>query len=231
MRSMCRTLIILVGPQGVGKTTLARTLYWSYVSSKKCPVAMITADIANIVYTIYLRIISYYKGIYVRFYPDQPRVLRPDPKVLPKLWIVEFLVSLFGHILALLKVMFLLLFYDIVIEHEGFTFKFIANFAYDQYMYTRMITKSRSTNGITRALTRILIITIYSLIGLSKLTKSRIYVINVHSTYNKLVSRYRFRGTPIEPRHYIEFQLSIYNLIEKCLRSLTMTINVVRVCT
>ncbi len=231
MCSRCKTLIILMGPQGVGKTTLARTLHQRYAFLQRCRTAMIAADSANSIHTAYLRIISNLRGLHIKFYLDRPGVLCPDPQVLSKLWVIEFLIGIFGHILALLKLALLLLSHDVIIEHEGYTFKFVANFAYIQYMYANIIAKSRSTRRITRALTLILTTAIQSLIRLSKLMKLRIYVINVQSTYNKLISRYRLRDSPVEPRHYIEFQLSIFNIIEELLRSLTRTINVAKVCT
>lgn len=220
-----RTIVIFVGPQGVGKTTLAGLLRKSLSLKRACIVA---ADTANNLYIIFEKLIACVKGIYSRFYPDRELILRPDPRVLSKLWLLELVLGILGHLIALFKLTILSLFYDIVIEHEGFTFKFLANFMYSQFVYARR--KLDSNTLLKRALSLTIFIVLHSLATVSRLMKFKILIVNMYAPYNRLIVRYRSRGSPIEPLHYVYFQQYIYSQIAKLIKMHSKILTGVTIC-
>lgn len=206
-----RLLIIFVGPQGVGKSTHAKIL-----SMKLKSLEDYNPHISTLVhYTIFH--VSFVKSLFklcktntvtIKFYEDLPPQPSPSPEVYKRLFSLLIFLHFIGYIISLAKYKLLKMFYRIIIEHEGFVFKqiadlgFLAAFAkvrHDEFAWT-----------LLRKFSRLL---------LSTLTKDRVIIVRLETNLDTLKKRYSARPH-IEPSHYIDFQNRIYRRIVKTLNTL-----------
>jgi len=204
-------MIIFVGSQGVGKTTQARLL-WKKLKSTGCD-----AHITSLIhYTIFhLKFISLLSrlcrknAIIIKFYEDLPPQASPSPEIYRKVFGLLVILHFIGFVLSVIKQKLLMLFYDVLIEHEGYVFKQLA----DLYYLARVV--NVDSNSVAGKLLKFL-----TAFLLGSLIMIKYRIIYLQADYSSLKTRYLKRRTHIEPLDYISFQNKIYNMLILGLNSL-----------
>ena len=123
-----------------------------------------------------------------------------------------------GFIISLLKQKILSSYFDIVIEHDCYIFKLLA----DLWFMAKRININKEEISF-KLLTKI---TSFSIL---MLLRNKITIIMLHSDYNSIYDRCQMRGSPIEPAKYINFQYNFYddlaNLISRSVKSDSIAIH------
>jgi len=192
-------LITFVGPQGSGKTTQALLLKKALTGNKYLKVHLTTAIYYSLVSRLWYKLLMVItrRKIKYRFYENASVQEFVDPNILNKLLILDLLVNIASALLSLLKLHILLLFHDVVIEDEGCLFNQIA---YIAFVHRKHVAPAQMVK-------RLLI--------LQRLMPRNFIILFLRVNYKQLRERYIKRGSRIEPAHYIEFQLQIYDMIAK----------------
>jgi len=200
-------LIILIGLQGVGKTTYARILSKWFKCLNRC------VHIASLIhYTVFhLKFISLLgclcktNTVKVKFYEDLSSQPSPSPEIFRRLFPLLIFLHFIGFVLFLIKQRFLMFSRDVVIEHEGYVFKQLADLN-----FLAAFAKIRLDEVGGRLLKR------FNMMILSILLKNEALIIRLRADVNVLKKRYVNRPH-IEPTHYILFQERVYNIITELL--------------
>jgi len=185
-------LVVFIGPQGVGKTTLARFLVRQLLSKgfKICYVKLIDYTIFHHKYLMLFKLVV--KGSDLL-------------KVFSKLFPLYIFMHFTGLLMSVTKAKFFQLIEkcDILIEDEGFIFKEIP----DLYFIVGVTGswRERVNRYIIKYFLKFLIM------ELNRIAKSCV-VIYVNAPYNILEMRYVERGKA-EPKLYIDFQNSLYKIM------------------
>ncbi|MEM4005299.1 MAG: hypothetical protein QXM43_06645 [Desulfurococcaceae archaeon] len=203
-------MVIFVGPQGAGKTTHAR-----FLSRELRSLGYDVRVTSLIEYTVFhLKFIGLLNRICktnivtVKFYADLPPQPSASPEIYRRLFSLLILLHFTGYLMSLIKYRLLRVFHRVLIEHEGFIFKQIADL---HFMAGYAKVKLNSVTG--RLLKR------FNALLLSVLLKDRVIVIRLEADISSLQQRYI--GRPhIEPAHYLSFQNTIYEKLLKWLSSL-----------
>jgi DNA polymerase III delta prime subunit len=208
--------VIFLGPQGVGKTTIASILQRRLKAVGK-RVSIINGDQANTFHNIYIKTLSSLKYIKERFYEDQDPVKRPDPNILTRLHLLDVLLGFIGHFLAFFRITLHLVVNDVVIEHEGFTFKFLVNYIYTHLVYVRSrlsICNGKYMRSVIRASVWMLKVLIKTLSNLARIFNVHTFIVLMPlPEYRELVKRYKKDQRPVEPYEYISMQYEFLRLI------------------
>lgn len=195
-----RLLIILVGPQGSGKTTQAIMLKAKFSSIPSISVTITEA----VHYTVIARL--WYKFLMIlterkikyKFYADDESIHEfIDPYLLKKIFRLDAFIHILSGIISLLKLNILRLVYSIVIEHEGTVINQTAYFAFIHRRNYSLSDAVKTLGILLRLLPR----------------DSIIIVLKVH--YPEVVNRYVKRRSPIEPPYYVSFQTMLYEFLVK----------------
>lgn len=191
-----RLLIIFLGPQGSGKTTQAILL------KRKLETRGYRVIVTEGIYhTVFLRawhkflIFLTKRRIRYRFRNEGLIEEFAEPSLLAHMFKIDFIFNLFSAISSFLKISLLLLFYPIVIEHEGYIYNHLA---YLLFIYRKLFATGyvlRKYKVLLKMLPRRRLII---LLDISNLKPSDLYV------------RYRKRGSLTEPWHYIKYQAAVY---------------------
>jgi len=199
--------IVLVGPQGVGKTTQA-TLLTSWLRLHN-----IEADVKGlihytVVHKLLLRIITFIAKILDRyslekFYPDEPPGYSPTPEFMKAVFPILVYLYIVGMImdLSIFKLK-----RRVLIEHEGFLFKQAADLYYLARKYRLL--NSRSFSLFLKLALRLI----------SSLDSTIVISLQI-SDYNTFVDRYvkqKLNGAfwrKIEPWDYILLQQAVYRVL------------------
>lgn len=198
-------LIIFIGPQGAGKTTQAMLLL-KRLKSLNYDVnvtSLITYAFFHLKFISLLNKLCKTNVIMVKFYEDLPPQPSPSPEIYRRLFVLLLVLHFMGFMLSLIKRAFLKLFHEMLIEHEGFIFKQIA----DLYFLAGFV--KIELNSASGKLLKML-----STLLLSSLLKERVIIIRLESDINSLKKRY-VKRPHIEPTHYINFQNSVYRKLVK----------------
>ncbi|MEM1510753.1 MAG: hypothetical protein QW096_12880 [Thermofilaceae archaeon] len=204
-----KAVIFFIGPQGSGKTTQALLLKQSLMTHTHFKVHLTESIHYTLITRLWYRLIMALtrRKIRYRFYVDGPIQEFVEPTILRKLFPLDILIHIYSAVLSALKVRMLLLFHDIVIEHEGYILNQIA---YIAFIHRKHI----SPRDVTRKLRM-----------LFSLLPKRSVIIMLHIDYEQLKSRYLKRGSHIEPPYYVEFQSFMYDEVVKCLPRHVIQIN------
>jgi ABC-type multidrug transport system fused ATPase/permease subunit len=184
--------IVFIGPQGAGKSTLARLLM------KKLTHEGFTTRIVKLIdYTIFHR--TYLKVlISLTKNTDLSRVFS---KLFPLFIFLHFAGSLISAVKIILsKLMWKC---NVIIEDEGFIFKEIADIYFTAYITDSLKTK---INQRTAKLLLIFLLTIGR-----KVVGRHVITIYVNAPYDTLKVRYSKYKRRMEDKRYIIFQNYIYN--------------------
>ena len=184
--------IILIGPQGSGKTTLAKFIVKKFLSKGFNPCVIKLID-----YTIF-------HHIYLKMLGELTK--RSDSReVFIRLFPLYILIHFIGLVISLTKLLSYMVFNRcrIYIEDEGFIFKEIAD------LYFLAGVSEAIEDRLDKRLLKQFLKFLFRIF--EKMSKSCI-IIYVDAPYEILVHRYIIRKQ-IENRSYIDFQRFLYKLI------------------
>lgn len=192
-------LVIFLGPQGSGKTTQAVILKRKLENE-----GYRIAITESVHYTVFLRIWHKFlmfltrRKIKYRFRSEKLIEEFVEPSFLAHMFKIDFIINLISAIISALKILLLSLFYQLVIEHEGFIYNHLA---YLFFIYRKLFTVK-------------FLLKKYQ-VFLRLLPKKRIVVILDTSNVKPidLYKRYRKRGSLSEPWLYIKYQAIVYKTI------------------
>jgi len=192
-------LVIFLGPQGSGKTTQAVILKRKLENE-----GYRIAITESVHYTVFLRIWHKFlmfltrRKIKYRFRSEKLIEEFVEPSFLAHMFKIDFIINLISAIISALKIFLLSLFYQVVIEHEGFIYNHLA---YLFFIYRKLFTVK-------------FLLKKYQ-VFLRLLPKKRIVVILDTSNVKPidLYKRYRKRGSLSEPWLYIKYQAIVYKTI------------------
>jgi len=192
-------LVIFLGSQGSGKTTQAVILKRKLESE-----GYRIAITESVHYTVFLRMWHKFlmlltrRKIKYRFRSEKLIEEFVEPSFLAHIFKIDFIINLISAIISALKIFSLSLFYQVVIEHEGFIYNHLAYlfFIYRKLFTARFLLKKYQ-------------------VFLRLLPKKRIVVILDTSNVKPidLYKRYRERGSLSEPWLYIKYQAIVYKTI------------------
>jgi len=217
-RKYPRLLIVFVGPQGVGKTAHALLLSRE-LKSLGCDVhitSLIGYTVFHLKFIGLLNRICKTNVVAIKFYEDLPPQPSASPEIYRRLFSLLILLYFIGYLMSLIKYKLLRIFHRVLIEHEGFIFKQIADL---HFMAGYAKVKSSSLTG--RLLKR------FNVLLLSALLKNLVIIVRLEADISSLQQRYVGR-LHIEPAHYLSFQNRIYEKLLKWLDSLS-NINVLNI--
>lgn len=143
----------------------------------------------------------------IKFYEDEP----PSPtmrfEVLRRLLPLMVIVHVLGLSISVLKLKLVTRFCDVVVEHEGFIFKQLADLLYFSCSVGALRNRS-----LGRRMLRW-----FSELALRILTKlaANLVIVVLDAPHNVLRVRYVRRGSHVEPFEYTEFQKRFYSLVSQ----------------
>jgi|GEM_PF-2106642 DNA polymerase III delta prime subunit len=191
-------LVILVGPQGAGKTTMARILarYLSSKGSKICYVRLVDYTIFHHKYLRLLKLIARDNDAFKRIFMS----------LLP-LYIFSHTI---GLLVSLIKVRVLKFIKKctITMEDEGSIFKEIPD-----VLFVIGVTGSWQTR-LNRLIARYLLRFLLASFIKIKNTFKSCMIIHINTSYDILLIRYTRRGY-VEPKRYVDFQNVLYKIMMK----------------
>jgi len=187
-------IIVLTGPQGSGKSTLARLLL------ARCPsrCRLVKLDTYTLLHISYIRIVNRLfrrTGVIVRFYEDLLPAVSAPPSAYRKLMPLMVALHLLGFLASQVKLLLARRGAQVLVEDEGFVFKQIPDL---------LFVAGWSGLHRSRFQPKLLIFLVFFLLTAAKRLDP--IVVWLRADYGTLRERYRRRGTPIEPRIYVEFQ-------------------------
>jgi thymidylate kinase len=197
-------LVVLVGPQGTGKTTQAYRL--KLLRSLGLNMRITDLTTATTLYHVFHKLIAKLRPLYGRFYDDMEITRLPAPEILLRLMTLACLLRLIGGIISLIKLYILKLFYNIIIEHEGFIFKSFADLFYELHYLSKYSSGPAKMNRKVIDFTTTLL--------LRAIPKYTIMVC-FNTPHKVLKERYVLKRTHVEPRDYIEIQRMVYTWFAK----------------
>jgi DNA polymerase III delta prime subunit len=191
-----KILIIFLGPQGSGKTTQA-ILLKRKLEGEGYKVAITE----GIYYTLFLwvwhKIVMILTGRKIRYkFRDNAMVEEfVEPLLLIHISKIDFIINLFSAIFSFLKISLLLLFYPIVIEHEGYIYNHLT---YLIFIYRKLFTIK-------------FVLKMYKILLRLMPRKRLVILLDISSLkFSDLYIRYKERGSLSEPWYYIRYQAAIY---------------------
>jgi len=199
--------IVFVGPQGAGKTTLAKFLVKKLRSNEKHGICYVKLIDYTIFHHMYLRALS--------------KLNRSgDPSIIfSKLFPLYVLQHIMGLLMSYVKFAILRLASrcTFTVEDEGFIFKEIADLYFIAHATGTL--KSRFNLRLIRG-----ILALVLALG-GKVLGENAVIIYVSAPYNVLKARYVADNRNIEPKPYVDFQSVVYRLIIDRLPYKTIQVN------
>jgi len=212
-------LIVFVGPQGSGKTTLASILR-ILLEKKKRGVCMTKLDthifFTKILEKILIKIVKE-NTIYEKFYINENPRKMLAPKFLKKLSALYLLIYKLAIYFALIKVQFKrLINCNIFIEDEGFIFKILTDMLFFCHRNECLI--SQNSNRLNKNIVIIIYITIKILSNL------HLTVIKVDTNYNIISQRLLQRQQKIEPYAYLKYWEVTFKIFSVLIQRMTINL-------
>jgi len=198
-------LIIFIGPQGAGKTTHARILSkWFKRLNRDAHVTSLTHyTVFHLGFIRLLGLLCKTNVVKVRFYEDLPPQPFPSTEIYRRLFPLLIFLHFIGFTLSLIKLRLLMFLHEIIIEHEGYIFKQLADLN-----FLAMFIKLRPDAVAGGLLKR------FNMMILNMLLNDEVLIVRLRVGVNVLKKRYINRPH-IEPTHYILFQERVYNITIK----------------
>jgi hypothetical protein len=134
-------------------------------------------------------------GVIVRFYENLPPAVSAPPSVYRKLMSLMVALHLLGFLASQVKLLLARRGAHVLVEDEGFVFKQIPDL---------LFVVGRSGSHRSRSLLKFLVVFVFFLLTAARRLDP--IVVWLHADYGTLRARYQRRGTPLEPRVYVEFQ-------------------------
>ncbi|ADY01287.1 hypothetical protein VMUT_1081 [Vulcanisaeta moutnovskia 768-28] len=198
-------MIVLIGPQGSGKTTLAKLLVEKLRAQgfRPCIVKMIDYTIFHILFIGFINWLVRDNVVFVEFYENLPPQRSASPEVFKRFLPLLVLLHMLGLIMSLLKLRLFRLVKgcEIIVDDEGFIFKQLPDLLF-------LIAYSKPS---TREFKLARMFSKFSVI-LARSTLRGGVIVRVKAPYSALRKRHARRGL-IEPRSYIEFQERVYDAV------------------
>lgn len=199
--------IVFVGPQGAGKTTLAKFLMRKLLSNEKHDICYVKLIDYTIFHHAYLRALSkLYMG--------------GDSSILfSKLFPLYVLQHIMGLLISYIKFTILRLASRCIfmVEDEGFIFKEIPDLYFIAYVTGSL--RSRFNLRLIRGVLALILALGGKILGRNAV------IIYVSAPYDALKVRYIIDNRGIEPRPYVDFQDVVYRLIINKLYYKTIQVN------
>jgi len=198
-------MIVFVGPQAVGKTTQAKVLVLKLKSQgydKVHITRLITYALFLFVFQNILKTLFKSRKVLSKFYEDENPTPTVDPQIYKRLIMITVVLHLFGFIISLLKQKILMLRNSILIEHEGYIFKQLA----DMWFLAKKLNITTEKSVALRLLGKV------TTFFLSSALKNGLFVIIFfQARYGFIQAGCLARNSHIEPAEYTKFQDSIYS--------------------
>jgi len=196
-----KLLVVLLGPQGVGKTTQALLLK-KKLSRLGYRVTITESIYHTIILKIWYKLIITLTGRRIRykFHPNGAIEEFVEPNMLKRMINIDFMINLISAVISALKIRLLSAIFPIVIEHEGFLYNQVAylSFIYRKHMDIRTL--------IDKYCIFLRLIPKNALVIVLDVARLR---------QEDLQARYRRRGSLSEPWYYIKHQSLIYKALAR----------------
>lgn len=202
---MKKVFVIFVGPQGVGKTTQAEELMLKLKAQgyKVHTTRLISYVILQYKFQSFLKNL-FNRKVLKKFYEDEGPQENVDPELYRKVFLVMEGLYLLGFIIATLKKKVLMMYNNILIEHEGYVFKQLA----DLWFLAKELGITGEKSFAQRVLSKLT-----KFLLLSILKERSFMVVLFQADYSSIRTRYLTRSSHIEPEKYVEFQSFLYDRI------------------
>jgi len=198
-------VIIFIGPQGSGKTTLAKLLIRELAAQgfRFCIVRMIDYTILHIWFIKFVNWLARDNIVFVKFYENLPPQKSASPTIFRRLLLLLIVLHMFGLVMSLLKLRLFRLVRRcrVIVDDEGFIFKQLPDLLF-------LVAYSKPD---ARELKLARMFLKFSLALARDIVKGGT-IVRVRAPYSVLRERYARRGL-IEPRSYIEFQDRVYDIV------------------
>jgi energy-coupling factor transporter ATP-binding protein EcfA2 len=210
---MKRRVLILLGPQGVGKSTaaslLARILAsqgWRVISTRAIYQTLLYHGFSR-----FIAIIVKANRVLSKFYEDDSPKMVPNPEIIRRLRTLYIILHVLGLIISVVKIALLCRAYNLVIEEEGFLFK-------DINVLFSLLLRGKARGGTFPRLLEL------ALRLIARWLKPNCCIVRLTAPHAVLRGRYSLRGTHIEPRHYVQFQEVVYNVMQRLFSKLFVAV-------
>ncbi|MBE9391236.1 hypothetical protein IOK49_03995 [Fervidicoccus fontis] len=198
-------MIVLIGPQGSGKTTLAKLLVEELRAQgfRPCIVKMIDYTMFHILFLRFVNRLVWDNVVYVKFYENLPPQKSASPTIFRRFLSLLVVLHMFGLVMSLLKLRLFRLVRRcrIIVDDEGFIFKQLPDLLF-LVAYSKPGVRELKLAGMFSKLS----------VVLARNTLRGGVIVRVKAPYSVLRERYARRGL-IEPRSYIEFQDRVYDIV------------------
>ena len=221
---MKKIIVVLVGPQAIGKTTQARLLKWKLETqgyNKICITDLVHYTLLHLEFQKFLRVLCKGRKIMGQFYEDEPPAPTVDPRVYKKLFAIQEALHVLGFALSFAKQKILMMCNTILIEYEGYIFKQLA----DLWFLAKELKVVEEESFALKSLRKI---TIFLLSSISRV--DTLVIILLDADFETIKARCSKKQSPIEPRKYVTFQSILYDKIITIIPKLTnRNVKVVRI--
>jgi len=191
-----RLLVIFLGSQGSGKTTQAMLLKRK-LENEGYRIAITESIHYTALLGVWHKFLIFLTKRKIRYRFRSEGLIEEfiEPSLLAHMFKVDFIINFLSAIFSFLKISLLLLFYPIVIEHEGYIYNHLAYliFIYRKLFTIKFVLKMYKILLRFMPCKRLVI-----LLDISSLKSSDLYI------------RYKKRGSLSEPWYYIKYQAAIY---------------------
>jgi ribose 1,5-bisphosphokinase PhnN len=198
-------VIVFIGPQGSGKTTLAKQLTRELRAQgfRPCIVKIIDYTILHLWFIRFVNRLVRDNVVLVKFYENLPPQRSASPAIFRRLLPLLVFSHMLGLVMSLLKLKLFKLMKGcgVIVDDEGFIFKQLPDLLF-------LVAYSKPS---IRELKLARMFSKFSVI-LVRRTLRRGVIVRVKAPYSVLRERYARRGR-IEPRSYIEFQDRVHDIV------------------
>lgn len=156
---------------------------------------------ATTLYHVFHKLVAKLRPFYGRFYDNLETRRLPPPGILSRLMALTCLLRLIGGIISLIKLYILKLFYDVLVEHEGFIFKSFADLVYELHYLSKYSYRPTKMNRK---------IVNFTIMLLLRVIPKYTIVVRFNTPYEVLRERYALERNHVEPRGYIEIERMVY---------------------
>lgn len=201
-------MVILVGPQAIGKTTQARMLKFRLDSksydNKICVTDLIQYTFFHLHFQKILRILCQSRRVMGQFYEGEAPKPTVDPQVYRKLFMIQEALHMLGFVLSLVKQKTLIIRNKILIEYEGYVFKQLADLWF-LANELKVVDEDSFARRLLHKITAFLLSYISRFDGL--------VILLLEADFETIRTRCSKDRSRIEPWKYVMFQRVLYDKI------------------